>query len=253
MRAMHNYHSRARATWGNLLLSATKDLEDAAMSSLLKSTVLSLGVLAGTAAVALAQSVSALPPSSPATAPTAFNALKFRHLCKPTSGSIPIRLRSARSQDRTPRAKTSIIRRPMATMTRAAIHTRPLLVLDQTSNHAARPRQLSLFETRRLGRRVFCVSTDWRDRQKSRESRADPSSRHPPKRGSRACSARAVVTTIAFAGLPPRGHAKIDRTDLRALRAVVLSAGFAVQAGRQLELDAAVRSGADWTGWTPAA
>ena len=41
------------------------------MSSLLKSTVLSLGVLAGTAAVALAQSVSALPPSSPATAPTA--------------------------------------------------------------------------------------------------------------------------------------------------------------------------------------
>jgi hypothetical protein len=40
------------------------------MSSLIKSTVLSLGVLAGTAAVALAQSVSALPPSGPATAPT---------------------------------------------------------------------------------------------------------------------------------------------------------------------------------------
>jgi hypothetical protein len=40
------------------------------MSSLLKSAVLSLGVLAGTAAVALAQSVSTLPPSSPATAPT---------------------------------------------------------------------------------------------------------------------------------------------------------------------------------------
>ena len=39
------------------------------MSSLLKSAVLSLGVLAGTAAVALAQSVSSLPPSSPATAP----------------------------------------------------------------------------------------------------------------------------------------------------------------------------------------
>ncbi len=38
------------------------------MSSLLKSTVLSLGVLAGTAAVALAQSVTSLPPSSPATA-----------------------------------------------------------------------------------------------------------------------------------------------------------------------------------------
>ncbi|TMJ59663.1 MAG: hypothetical protein E6G83_20870 [Alphaproteobacteria bacterium] len=37
------------------------------MSSLLKSTVLSLGVLAGTAAVALAQSVSALPPGGPAT------------------------------------------------------------------------------------------------------------------------------------------------------------------------------------------
>ena len=40
------------------------------MSSLLKSAVLSLGVLAGTAAVALAQSVSSLPPSSPTTAPT---------------------------------------------------------------------------------------------------------------------------------------------------------------------------------------
>ena len=37
------------------------------MSSLLKSTVLSLGVLTGTAAVALAQSVSALPPGGPAT------------------------------------------------------------------------------------------------------------------------------------------------------------------------------------------
>ena len=41
------------------------------MSSLLKSAVLSLGVLAGTAALAMAQSVSSLPPSSPATAPTA--------------------------------------------------------------------------------------------------------------------------------------------------------------------------------------
>ena len=41
------------------------------MSSLLKSAVLSLGVLAGTTLVALAQSVSSLPPSSPATAPTA--------------------------------------------------------------------------------------------------------------------------------------------------------------------------------------
>ena len=37
------------------------------MWSLLKSAVLSLGVLAGGAAVALAQSVSALPPSSPDT------------------------------------------------------------------------------------------------------------------------------------------------------------------------------------------
>jgi hypothetical protein len=37
------------------------------MSSLLKSAVLSLGVLAGTAAVALAQSVSSLPPSGPET------------------------------------------------------------------------------------------------------------------------------------------------------------------------------------------
>ena len=40
------------------------------MSSLIKSAVLSLGVLAGTAAVALAQSVSSLPPTSPATAPS---------------------------------------------------------------------------------------------------------------------------------------------------------------------------------------
>jgi hypothetical protein len=68
MLAMHNYHSRAGPNWGNFLLSTTKDAEDAVMSSLLKSTVLSLGVLAGTAAVALAQSVSALPPSNPATA-----------------------------------------------------------------------------------------------------------------------------------------------------------------------------------------
>ena len=62
------------------------------MSSLLKSTVLSLGVLAGTAAVALAQSVSALPPSSPATAPTVstpstsnYEADKWQH---PYSSSI---------------------------------------------------------------------------------------------------------------------------------------------------------------------
>jgi hypothetical protein len=49
------------------VLNLTEDLEDAVMPSLLKSTVLSLGVLAGTAAVALAQSVSAVPPSSPTT------------------------------------------------------------------------------------------------------------------------------------------------------------------------------------------
>src|SRR6476660_6881368 len=41
------------------------------MSSLFKSTMLSFGLLAGAAAVAQAQSVSSLPPSSPATAPTA--------------------------------------------------------------------------------------------------------------------------------------------------------------------------------------
>ncbi len=40
------------------------------MSSLIKSTVLSLGVLAGAAAVAHAQSVTSLPPSSPTAAPT---------------------------------------------------------------------------------------------------------------------------------------------------------------------------------------
>lgn len=41
------------------------------MSSLLKSTVLGLALLGGVAASAHAQSVSALPPTSPATAPTA--------------------------------------------------------------------------------------------------------------------------------------------------------------------------------------
>ena len=62
------------------------------MSSLLKSTVLSLGVLAGTAAVALAQSVSALPSTSPATAPTVstpstsnYDADKWQH---PYSSSL---------------------------------------------------------------------------------------------------------------------------------------------------------------------
>jgi hypothetical protein len=41
------------------------------MSSPLKSTILGLGLLAGVAATAQAQSVSALPPTSPGTAPTA--------------------------------------------------------------------------------------------------------------------------------------------------------------------------------------
>jgi hypothetical protein len=41
------------------------------MSSLLKSTILGVGLLAGIAAVAHAQSVSSLPPTAPATAPTA--------------------------------------------------------------------------------------------------------------------------------------------------------------------------------------
>ena len=41
------------------------------MSSLLKTTILGLGLFAGVAATAHAQSVSALPPTSPATAPTA--------------------------------------------------------------------------------------------------------------------------------------------------------------------------------------
>jgi hypothetical protein len=41
------------------------------MPSLFKSTVLGLGLVAGVALTAHAQSVSALPPTSPATAPTA--------------------------------------------------------------------------------------------------------------------------------------------------------------------------------------
>ena len=66
------------------------------MSSLLKSTVLSLGVLAGTAAVALAQSVSALPPSSPAPAPTVstpsssnYDADKWHHPYSTSVGPQP--------------------------------------------------------------------------------------------------------------------------------------------------------------------
>ncbi len=66
------------------------------MSSLLKSTVLSLGVLAGTAAVALAQSVSALPPSNPATAGAAstpssspYAADKWQHPYSTSVGPAP--------------------------------------------------------------------------------------------------------------------------------------------------------------------
>src|SRR3954452_11056749 len=63
------------------------------MSSLLKSTVLSLGILAGTSAVTLAQSVSALPPSGPATAPTASNsnnqADKWQHPYSTSVGPQP--------------------------------------------------------------------------------------------------------------------------------------------------------------------
>jgi hypothetical protein len=66
------------------------------MSSLLKSAVLSLGVLAGTGAVALAQSVSSLPPSNPATAPTAatpsttnYQADKWQHPYSTSVGPQP--------------------------------------------------------------------------------------------------------------------------------------------------------------------
>lgn len=44
------------------------------MHSLLKSTVLGVGLLAGVSATAHAQSVSTVPPTSPATAPTATTA-----------------------------------------------------------------------------------------------------------------------------------------------------------------------------------
>jgi hypothetical protein len=96
MLAMHNYHWRAGAICGNLLLNSAEDLEDAVMSSLLKSTVLSLGVLAGTAAVALAQSVSALPPSNaaPAAAPSTsatvpYTADKWQHPYSTSVGPAP--------------------------------------------------------------------------------------------------------------------------------------------------------------------
>ncbi len=57
------------------------------MSSLLKSAVLSLGVLAGGAGVALAQSVSTLPPSSPATAPTVATPLTSTNKIFPNPGN----------------------------------------------------------------------------------------------------------------------------------------------------------------------
>ena len=66
------------------------------MLSLLKSAVLSLGVLAGTAAVALAQSVSSLPPSNPATAAapstpssSAYGADKWQHPYSTSVGPQP--------------------------------------------------------------------------------------------------------------------------------------------------------------------
>ena len=66
------------------------------MSSLLKSTVLSLGVLAGTAVVGHAQSVTSLPPSSPATAPavatpssSTYGADKWQHPYSTSVGPQP--------------------------------------------------------------------------------------------------------------------------------------------------------------------
>src|SRR5215470_7195302 len=71
MSAMHNYHLYAGTAPSHRALSALRSTGERGMSSLLKSTVLGLGLLAGVAATAHAQSVSALPPTSPATAPTA--------------------------------------------------------------------------------------------------------------------------------------------------------------------------------------
>ena len=66
------------------------------MSSLLKSAVLSLGVLSATAAVALAQSVSSLPPNGSAAAPPAaaspsatYGADKWQHPYSTSVGPQP--------------------------------------------------------------------------------------------------------------------------------------------------------------------
>jgi hypothetical protein len=48
--------------------------KDVSVQSLLKSMVLGVGLLAGVSATAYAQSVSTVPPTSPATAPTATTA-----------------------------------------------------------------------------------------------------------------------------------------------------------------------------------
>jgi hypothetical protein len=57
------------------------------MSSLLKSAVLSVGLLAGGAAFALAQSVSSVPPSGPATAPTVATPLYSANKIVPSPGN----------------------------------------------------------------------------------------------------------------------------------------------------------------------
>jgi hypothetical protein len=92
---MHNYHSYARRDFRQPDVETTNDPGDAAMSRLLKSAVLSLGVLAGTAAVALAQSVSSLPPSNPTTPTVAtppsstYGADKWQHPYSTSVGPQP--------------------------------------------------------------------------------------------------------------------------------------------------------------------
>ena len=78
---MHNYHLYAKLSNG-IYLTAQPGSGDPIMPSLLKSSVVSLGLLAGLAVAAQAQSVSSLPPAGGATtaspppatspAPTAF-------------------------------------------------------------------------------------------------------------------------------------------------------------------------------------
>ena len=175
MRAMHNYHSRARATLRQPAVSQLRIWRRryVELAQIDRSESRGIGRHRGGCAGPVGLVAAA---EQPCDGSDGFNAplrLKFSQpggnttwqearsaggCMKPTSRSIPIRHRSARSQDRTPRAKTSIIRRPRATMPRAAIHTPPLLVLSQTSNRAAHPRQyIPSFETRRRSRRVFCV------------------------------------------------------------------------------------------------